>query len=229
MKLLTQNSDLRKSGIFGFTLPAHVVTLEDGSRFNVCPNAGVCGAFCYAKRGTYQFSNVKKAHMKKLDLVLNHRSKWISMMIDELSHRRYRRKYIRIHDAGDFFSIDYARDWMKIIREYPDIRFYAYTKEVSMMKSMEKNNEIPDNFRSIYSYGGKEDHLIDPEVDRHSDVFTDYDLMISRGYVDIEEDDSLAATSENHRIGLYRNNIPYLIKKQGDKSFREWQPKSVKV
>jgi len=66
MNLLTQNSDLRKSGIFGWTLPAHWVTLTDGTKFNTCPNAGACAAFCYAKNGTYLFSNVRKAHIEKL-------------------------------------------------------------------------------------------------------------------------------------------------------------------
>ena len=56
MRLLTQNSDLKKTGIYGWTLPAHIVTLTNGERFNTCPNAGVCGAFCYAKTGTFQFS-----------------------------------------------------------------------------------------------------------------------------------------------------------------------------
>jgi hypothetical protein len=55
MNLLTQNSDLKKSGIYGWTLPAHWSTLTDGTKFNTCPNAGVCAAFCYAKNGTYNF------------------------------------------------------------------------------------------------------------------------------------------------------------------------------
>ena len=53
MNLLTQNSDLKRTGIYGWTLPAHVVKLSDGSTFNVCPNAGICAKFCYAKTGTY--------------------------------------------------------------------------------------------------------------------------------------------------------------------------------
>ena len=44
-KLLTQNSDLKKTGIYGWTLPAHWVKLSNGKKFNTCPNAGICAAF----------------------------------------------------------------------------------------------------------------------------------------------------------------------------------------
>ncbi|MBK3628200.1 hypothetical protein JHN59_25810 [Streptomyces sp. MBT49] len=41
-RLLTQNSDLRRIGVFNWTLPAFVIEMPDGSHFNVCPQAGVC-------------------------------------------------------------------------------------------------------------------------------------------------------------------------------------------
>lgn len=49
MGLLTQNSELRPFGIWNWTLPAHTVTLTDGTRFNTCPHAGVCARMCCAK------------------------------------------------------------------------------------------------------------------------------------------------------------------------------------
>jgi hypothetical protein len=223
MKLFTQNSDLKKSGIYGWTLPAHMVTLPDGTRFNTCPNAGVCGAFCYAKTGTYMFRNVKKAHMQKLDLVLNRRKEWLSLMTEELSKKKYWGKFIRIHDAGDFFDIHYAIDWLKMAASFPAIQFYAYTKEVHMFK-YDLADLIPGNFTLIYSFGGKLDFLIDKQRDRHSDVFPTLESMLQAGYTDIADDDSLAATCPSGKVGLLRNNIPHLIKKQGNKTFSEWQP-----
>lgn len=222
MKLLTQNSDLKKTGVYGWTLPAHWVDTIDGKKFNTCPNAGICAAFCYAKSGTYQFSNVKRSHALKLDMVLNHRSEWIAAMKQEISKTKYVGKFIRIHDAGDFFDQQYALDWLSIARCFPSTTFYTYTKEVMLFKRLTMSGAIPDNFTIIYSYGGKQDHLIDRDRDRHSDVFPDYQQMIDAGYVDIADDDSLAATSPNHRIGLYRNNIPHFIKRQGNRTFSEW-------
>jgi hypothetical protein len=219
MNLLTQNSDLRKSGIFGWTLPAHWVTLTDGTKFNTCPNAGACAAFCYAKNGTYLFSNVRKAHIEKLELVLNNRIEWKRLMVAEIKKPKYIGKYIRIHDARDFFNEQYAQDWIDIANECTESIFYAYTKEVLMIKKLVK----PSNFIAIYSFGGKQDKYINKEVDRHSDVFPDYDEMIKLGYIDIEEDDKLAAISPNHKIGLFRNNIKHFINKMGDKKFSDYQ------
>jgi len=220
MNLFTQNKDLKKTGIYGWTLPAHWVKLSDGSKFNTCPNAGICAAFCYAKNGTFMFSNVRKAHIEKLEFVINNREEWIESINTELKLKKYIGKYIRIHDAGDFFSLQYAMDWINIAKENPQCIFYAYTKEVSMFKRI---GTMPDNFITIFSFGGREDHLIDKEKDRHSDVFHDYNQMIEAGYNDISDDDSQAAINENHKVGLYRNNIKHFIKKMGNKKFSEWQ------
>jgi len=220
MKLFTQNKDLKKTGVFGWTLPAHWVNLSNGDKFNTCPNAGICAAFCYAKNGTFMFSNVRKAHIEKLELVLNNREKWIELINQELKLKKYLGKYIRIHDAGDFFSQQYAIDWLDIANENKQCIFYTYTKEIKLFKDM---GALPKNFIVIYSYGGRQDYLINKETDRHSDVFPNYKEMIEAGYNDISEDDKQAAINENFKVGLYRNNIKHFIKKMGDKKFSEWQ------
>lgn len=223
MQLLTQNSDLRRTGIWAWTLPAHIVHLSDGTRFNTCPNAGICAGLCYAKTGTYQFSNVKKAHLEKLELVLADLGAWKGAMIAELSKKKYDGAYIRIHDAGDFFSLSYAQTWLRIAEVCTRQHFYAYTKEVAMFKHRQAHGEVPGNFTIIYSFGGRQDHLIDRDTDRHSEVFPNAEALLRAGYVDIEADDKLAATHPNHRIGLVVNNIPHLRKKQGDLTFGDWQ------
>lgn len=221
MNLLTQNSDLKKTGIYAWTLPAHIVTLDDGVKFNTCPSAGHCAKFCYAKFGRWKFSNVIKAHTDKLKLVLYQRDEWIKLMVTELEKAKYRGKYIRIHDGGDFFDMNYLQDWLFIADNFKDTVFYSYTKEVTMIKE----SILPENFIPIFSFGGKQDHLIDKEIDRHSEVFPTQERLLAEGYVDIEEDDKLAAIHPNNKIGLVANNIPHLKKKQGDKTFGEWQQK----
>lgn len=223
MNLFTQNSDLEKTGIYGWTLPAHWVTLSNGQKFNTCPNAGVCGAFCYAKNGTYMFPAVKQSHLEKLELVLFRPEEWYNAMIEELALPKYVGKFIRIHDGGDFFSWPYALRWLQIAAANPQCTFYTYTKEVLLFKET-LASFIPGNFIIIYSFGGKQDKYIDRETDRHSDVFTDYDKMIAMGYYDIEADDKLAAIGPK-KVGLFRNNIKHFIKKQGDRSFGEWSLK----
>ena len=221
--LFTQNSDLKRTGIWAWTLPAHIVHLTDGSRFNTCPNAGICAALCYAKAGRWNFSNVKAAHVAKLEMVLADMDGWRRTISQELLRPKYRDGFIRIHDGGDFFSEDYAKAWLMIAAAIPFVNFYAYTKEVSLFKNLAAEGWVPANFTPIYSFGGRQDHLIDRATDRHSEVFPSREALEAAGYVDIEADDKLAATHHNHRIGLVVNNIPHLKRKQGELTFGDWQ------
>lgn len=37
-------------------------------------------------------------------------------------------RVFRIHHDGDFFSLDYARAWAQVCRNYPNVQFWAYTR-----------------------------------------------------------------------------------------------------
>jgi hypothetical protein len=220
MTIFTQNRYLRKSGIYSWNIPAHFVRLPNGDKFHTCPNAGVCGGLCYAKTGAYQFSNVKKAHMDKLLWALESPDHWQMTLINELKKPKYKGKFIRIHDAGDFFNVDYAKRWMEIAEVSPNTTFYAYTKEVDMFKN--QITDQPSNFTAIYSFGGRQDYMIDRENDRHSDVFPSMDELLENGYVCAQDDDRIACLSPNNKIGLVVNNIPHLKKKQGNRKFSDF-------
>jgi hypothetical protein len=245
-KLLTQNRELRKDNIWNWSLPAHVVTLSDGQRFNVCPNAGSCGRVCYAKFGTYQFRNVKARHLLNLEAVLNHPNEWLEMMSLELDHKRFRPTgvprlvvglpmwgtgddwldlwvhsggaAVRIHDGGDFFSKDYLGMWLHLAATHPNTLFYAYTKEVQMLK---ETTALPQNFRHIFSTGGRQDHLIDFDVDRHADVFPHLQTLEARGYMDQSANDLLAVLLPTNRIGIVANNIPVARKRFAGRAMSE--------
>jgi hypothetical protein len=228
-KLLTQNSELRKAGVYNWTLPAWVVHLPNGERFNTCPNAGVCARVCYARFGTYRFSNVRQKHMANLLYVLEDSIAWEAQMNAELRSRKFRAsgkpheldhdprdfwlanwikrggKAVRIHDAGDFFCDDYLCAWIRIAQRNPDILFYAYTKEVERFK---RHIVFPINFRFVYSFGGLQDSLIDVNTDRHADVFPSRKALGDAGYYDQEDNDLLAISAPTNKIGIVANNIP---------------------
>lgn len=219
--LLTQNEDLAQANIWGWTLPAHIVDMGDGRKFNTCPSAGVCAAFCYAKSGRWMFPAVKAAHTRKLRMVLDDLTGWEQRMVRELRKPKYDRAFVRVHDGGDFFSAAYARAWFRIARQHPHKLFYSYTKEVKLFKDTLQPH--PSNFVVIYSLGGRQDKYVDKSVDRHSEVFPSLEALEAAGYFHVGADDSVAATNPNHRVGLLANNIPHLRKKQGDVTFGEWQ------
>jgi hypothetical protein len=225
-KLLTQNSELKADGVFNWSLPAWAIKLRDGRKFNVCPNAGICATLCYARNGTYMFPEVRAAHERNLLLVLDHLALWEKWLTAELLERRYHGKHIRIHDSGDFFSDDYLLAWLRVIRVTPWATFYAYTKEVSRFKRLVESDP-PANFKWIYSLGGREDHLIDRENDRHADVFPDRLSAVLAGYVTQQASDLFAIYSAR-KVGIVANNIPQFRKRQGKHTFADLQNERAK-
>lgn len=221
-KLLTQNSELKKDGIYNWTLPAFGVKLTNGRNMNVCPNAGACAPVCYARSGTYNFSNVKRRHIANLEYILEEPEVWYEQMVAEVSKPKMAGKFVRIHDAGDFFSEDYLNLWLRIARAVPQVTFYCYTKEVSLFKRVVEPN-CPENFRYLYSMGGKEDHLVDKEKDRHADVFPDDAAILDAGYMNQTESDLMAITLPTTKIGIPANNIPHFKKKMNGATFAELQ------
>ena len=247
--LLRQNTELRKIGVWNWTIPAGPVTLPDGRRVNACPNADGCLALCYARVNAYNFKNVKAAHARNLMRVLDDLDQWTIDMIDELAHRRHRPSgvprvdlldvispddlwamawaqsggsAVRIHDAGDFLSDDYLTAWLHIARSTPDVLFYAYTKEVSRFRRLVER-QAPSNFRWLYSMGGKEDHLVDLDHDRHAEVFPTSDDLTGAGYVDQESSDLLAVLYPSTHIGITSNNIAPIRRKMLGRSFGQIQ------
>lgn len=221
-RLLRQNRELREVGAWNWTLPALGAKLDDGRTIHTCPQAGACAALCYARSGTFRFKNVKAAHARNLKLVLDTPAEWEAAMNAEISRYLKPGSYVRIHDSGDFFSDEYLVAWMRIAANHPSVVFYAYTKEVSRFKRLVEGFASP-NFRWLYSMGGKEDHLIDVERDRHAEVFPTKAALDAAGYFDQSASDILAITAPTNRIGIVANNIPHFKKKQGAATFGDLQ------
>lgn len=246
--ILTQNSELKRDGVWNFTLPAWVVELPDGSHFNVCPNAGACAKFCYARNGTYLFPKVRGKHLRNLELVREN-PRWVAEIAAELGMRKFRPRgvpreipglasldhldgwvkwwidaggqAVRIHDSGDFFNRDYLEGWISLSWAFDDILFYAYTKEVRMLEDAKPN--LPSNFKVIYSMGGRQDHLVDKDTMRHADVFPDLDAIAAAGYMSQHESDLLCVLLPTTRVGIPQNNIPHFKKGLAGRTFAEAQ------
>jgi hypothetical protein len=208
LKWLSQNGKMKKSSqgdtiIFNWGIPAFM----SQSGIKTCPKAKHCVAGCYARSGTYRFSNVAAKYEARLDLALSTQFEPVMQSeIDEarrISLKQNKKCLIRIHDSGDFFNLDYTLNWFRLIRLNPDIQFYAYTKMVQFFEDLSQNytDSIPTNLILIYSYGGSEDNLIDRTKHRHSKVFQSEAELVAAGYINASQDDTLALT-QNKKVGL---------------------------
>tara|TARA_B100000767_G_scaffold240857_1_gene236937 strand:+ start:5499 stop:6104 length:606 start_codon:yes stop_codon:yes gene_type:complete len=198
MNLLTQNSKLKKTSkalnlrVFNFGIPAY----KSASGKLTCPMADECVKFCYAKKGAYIWSNVQPAFEKRYQL--SKTLEFIDAMNSEIKKKRP--DYVRVHDSGDYYSRSYLAKWITIAKSNPEVRFYSYTNMVDMMHKA----ELPNNYDIIFSDSGKQKHLIDKSVDRHTQIFDTKDNLHEAGYIDASDTDLYATKwfNNTNKVGL---------------------------
>lgn len=189
-RLSDGNTKLAKDGIVSFNLIP----------VTHCPSAGACKSYCYATVGQQAFRNgvLRRARAYLATL----QSDFIPRMVEEVQKAvKKGAKAVRVHDSGDFYSMDYMLSWMEIARQCPDVRFYAYTKMVVLAKRLYKAGRVPANFRLIQSLGGVSDSQIDPSLP-HSRIFGSLEDLRSAGYSDASVSDAPAAFEDTALVGL---------------------------
>jgi hypothetical protein len=198
MNLLTQNSKLKKTSkelglrVFNFGIPAY----KSASGKLTCPMADECVQFCYAKKGAYIWSNVKPAFEKRYQL--SKTLEFIDSMNEEIARKRP--DYVRVHDSGDYYSRSYLAKWITIANQNPSVRFYSYTNMVDMMHKA----NLPENYDIIFSDSGKQKHMINKEVDRHTKIFKNSNDLVRAGYADASSVDLMATKwfNKTNKVGL---------------------------
>lgn len=187
--LLSRNTKMKKSEgrFYDFAIPA----------VKTCPQAGLCKQFCYAQQGRYIFDGPRKAMQRRYLATL--RPNFVEKMSSEIS-RKKTITHLRIHSSGDFYSKEYLDKWVIIAKRFPKITFYAYTKSVSLVKEY---GRLPRNFKIVYSFGGKEDHLIDVRTDKHSKVFHSFSEAEEKGYRALNEGDHLIFSRKRKLCNVY--------------------------
>ena len=189
IQLSDGNSKLKKSGIVSFNLIPIVH----------CPLAGSCKAFCYATVGQQAFASGVKRRAAAFKATLS--PTFVQDMHSEIQRWKRKIKAIRVHDSGDFYSMDYLRNWLEIARLNPDVRFYAYTKSLPFVHKAFELGLVPSNFRLIQSVGGLADSRIRKDLP-HARIFGTLDELIDAGYADASETDDASAFGDSPFIGL---------------------------
>ena len=196
-KLLVKNKKIAKTNkindvtIFNFGISAH----RSVNGELICRQALNCINPCYANQKTFTWPVVVAAYDYRYQQ--SKRNDFVEQIVTSIRKKK-KISHVRIHDSGDFYSEKYLVKWLTIARDNPSVTFYCYTKEIEMFKRLRKF--FPNNFKAVFSYGGKQDHLIDPKIDRHARVFNTLDAVPSH-YVNASSDD-LLAIGDNKNIAL---------------------------
>lgn len=95
--------------------------------------AGSVCADCYAMKGHYTFPSVREGLSKRLAAL--HDPQWVEGMITLVGHYTDRSDpYFRIHDSGDFQSVEHVLQWVEVARALPWVKMWAPSREVAMVK-----------------------------------------------------------------------------------------------
>ena len=123
IKIISISMENNKVGkIPSFSLPS----------LDTCPGKTIwCSKACYAARIERLYKNAKASYERNLiavndkDFVLN-----MSMELTELLVKG--KNTFRFHISGDFFSVRYIYQWIKLVKLFPEITFYGYTHSWSV-------------------------------------------------------------------------------------------------
>lgn len=134
---------------------------------------------CYATSQEAIYKNLRNKRWRNFDTLRKIKDFDEMVAVLDNSFKQLPRSVdcVRLHTSGDFFNSMYFMAWIKVIKRYPEVLFYAYTKSLSYW--VKNIDNIPSNMKLTASYGGSEDSLI-----------KDYDLANARVFQTIEDIDN---------------------------------------
>jgi hypothetical protein len=114
---------------------ANTFGLPSGKAYS-CPGAtSVCEKICYAGKLEKVYKGVKDVLLNNWNLLKDasqmEMENMLFQMISEFDRdceKRKAEKLFRIHWDGDFFNETYTRAWKTVIKSFPGIQFWVYTR-----------------------------------------------------------------------------------------------------
>jgi hypothetical protein len=106
------------------------------TRNNPCGSCPQDCPGCYAKKSFRMFPKVRVCLNN--NYLASLKGDFTDTMITLINQAisKYGINAFRIHTSGDFYSFDYVKKWERIIKAFPEIKFYGYTKTKFQVKGM---------------------------------------------------------------------------------------------
>lgn len=124
---------------FSYGLPAQ--ECKAGKTLATIPGS-VCHN-CYALKGRYSFSTVKRAQYNRYES-LQH-PQWVDAMVTMIGSKAC--SHFRWHDSGDLQGVWHLRNLVEVALRLPDVKFWTPTRETKMVRQyLDTHGEFPPNF-----------------------------------------------------------------------------------
>ncbi len=121
----------KPSNIPGFSTSLPAIACKVGAK--LAKVAGSVCSDCYAMKGHYMFPSVREGLQKRLEAL--HHPQWVEGMTTLVGHYTDPNDpHFRIHDSGDFQSVEHVLNWVEVARALPWVNFWAPSREVAMIK-----------------------------------------------------------------------------------------------
>lgn len=138
---------------------------RDISGYNVCPNSDNCYKYCLNASGRNKLEllahgdggPIQKSRIKKTRLFFEERPAFMRVLVHEMEQARKKAVdcgmtfAVRLNCTSDISPESFVLDGYNILRMYPDIQFYDYTKIPDRIRLAEKYG----NYDLTFSYSGE--------------------------------------------------------------------------
>lgn len=156
MKLLsTHNQKILKSIRYGYLTGILHLSPANISGYNVCKFAtNGCRALCLNKAGRGRYARVQNARIRKTRLLHENRQEFMSLLrrdlfsLEKKANKKGLKPTVRLDGTSDLgLAVD-------LIKEFPNIQFYDYTKDPIRYRKWLKSNS---NYHLTFSRSEKND------------------------------------------------------------------------
>ena len=138
VKTSNGNSKMGKIISFNITAGGEPYVRSDGLELSDFKGScdGVCEGCtngCYARNGEMRFKTVQLNNARNYALAMLNPKEYKRQVIEILNHVKDDIP-VRIHECGEFFSLEYMAMWLDIIEMFPAKTFYTYTKHFDFVR-----------------------------------------------------------------------------------------------
>ena len=129
-----------------------------------------CKSLCYDGKACLQYKNVLDARARNTALMLSNMQEYFRQVHEFLAHTK--KTVFRFHVGGEIPNAIYFDYVLDIVKDFPHINFWLYTKQYGIVNSILSQTEKPENLQIMISVwktiNGKGEIVIVPYENPHN-------------------------------------------------------------